>query len=292
MPTDQSSTITGAKIFFNFIEVQLDKLPQSGDLIKKLKSGEIHGFVLKNLFSKEEIADILKAIEEPLEKDAMNTPSGKMFPAPFAIITNSGERLDAYYDSIKTIHDLMDRVPAVKLVRDRVEHFFKSVAKDYQVSVPINKVKGIPVSEGCFRVFYKDRGGLFVHCGNLFQQQSEYYYSLLENDIDMSDQLSFFFNLQNTEEGGELTIYDMLWKNVTGKATPDENDSVIDAKGNTIYLKDVEQFTVKPQPGDILVFAGGPIWHRVENIKGDTPRITYGGFVNFSNDGKEIFYWS
>ena len=158
--------------------------------------------------------------------------------------------------------------------------------------MPTNKIKGLPVSEGCFRVFYKDRGGLFVHCGNLFQQQSEYYYSLLSNDIDMSDQLSFFFNLQNTEVGGELTIYDLLWKDVVGKASPDENDSVIDAKGNTIYLKDVEQFTVKPEPGDILVFSGGPIWHRVENIKGDTPRITYGGFVNFSNDGKEIYYWS
>jgi hypothetical protein len=84
----------------------------------------------------------------------------------------------------------------------------------------------------------------------------------------------------------------MTWKDVIGKATPTENESVIDAKGNTIYLKDVRQFTVKPLPGDILVFSGGPIWHRVENIKGDTPRITFGGFLNFSKDEKELFYWS
>ena len=290
--TGETNTITGKKIFFNFIEVPYEKLSESGDVIRRLKNGELHGFVLKNLFSKQEVADILKALEKPMEEKAMVTPSGKMFPAPFAIITNAGERLDAYYESMNTVHELMDREPALKMVPERLAHFFKSVGQDYTVSVPINKIKGIPVSEGCFRIFYKDRGGLFVHCGNLFQQQSEYYYNLLANDIDMSDQLSFFFNLQNTEVGGELTIYDMLWKDVTGKASPDENDSVIDAKGNTIYLKDVEQFTVKPQPGDILVFSGGPIWHRVENIKGDTPRITYGGFVNFSNDGKEIFYWS
>lgn len=292
MISEQTSTITGPRIFFNFIEVAADKMAENGDLIRKLKNGAIHGFVLRNLFSKQEVADMLKALEGPLEQDAMNTPSGKMFPTPFAIITNDGERLDAYYESLNTMHKLMDREPALQLVRDRISSFFHAVAADYEVSVPINKIKGIPVSEGCFRVFYKDRGGLFVHCGNLFQQQSEYYYSLLANDIDMSDQLSFFFNLQNTEVGGELTIYDMLWKDVVAKATPDENDSVIDKDGNTIYLKDVEQFTVKPQPGDILVFSGGPIWHRVENIKGDTPRITYGGFVNFSNDGKEIFYWS
>jgi hypothetical protein len=67
---------------------------------------------------------------------------------------------------------------------------------------------------------------------------------------------------------------------------------VIDARGNTIYLKDVEQFTVKPLAGDVLIFSGGPIWHRVEDIKGDTSRITYGGFLNFSKDGKELFYWA
>ena len=290
--TAETSTITGDRIFFNFIEVPYEKLSESGDLIKKLKTGEIHGFVLKNLFSKQEIAEIIKALEKPLAEKAMVTPSGLMYPAPFAIVTDSGERLDAYYESMKAAHEVENGEPILKMVPQRIEQFFKTVAKDYRVSVPINKVKGLPVSEGCYRVFYKDKGGLFVHCGNLFQQQSEYYYSLLANDIDKTDQLSFFFNLQNTEEGGGLTIYDMLWKDVIGKASPQENDSVIDAKGNTIYLKDVEQFEVKPQPGDIFVFSGGPIWHRVEDIKGDTPRITYGGFVNFSTDGKEIFYWS
>ncbi len=286
------SSISGKNIFFNFIEVPFDKLSESGDLIRKLKNGEVHGVVLKNLFSKKEVTDILKAMEEPLEEKAMPTPYGKMFPAPFAVITNNNERLDAYFESLNALHKVMDSEPAVGIIPERIEQFFKSIGNDFNVSVPINKTKKLPVSEGSFRTFYKNKGALFVHCGNLFQQQSEFYYSQLVNDIDMNDQLSFFFCLQNTEAGGELTIYNMLWKDVIGKATPEENESVIDKNGNTIYLKDVEQFIVKPQPGDILVFSGGPIWHRVEDIKGDTPRITYGGFVNFSKDGKELFYWS
>jgi hypothetical protein len=288
----QIPTITGEKIFFNFIEIPADKLNDSGNLIRKVKDGEVHGFVLKNLFSKEEIEAILKIMEKPMEERAMKTPYGTMFPTPFAIVTNDGERLDAYYNSLNSLHEVMEQEPLVNEIRHRIERFFKTVGADFKVSVPINKTKKLPVSEGSFRTFYKDKGALFVHCGNLFQQQSEFYYSQLENDIDKNDQLSFFFNLQNTEVGGELTIYNMLWKDVVGKASPEENNSVIDAKGNTVYLKDVEQFSVKPQPGDILVFAGGPIWHRVEDIKGDTPRITYGGFVNFSKDGNELFYWS
>jgi len=98
--------------------------------------------------------------------------------------------------------------------------------------------------------------------------------------------------MQNSESGGELTIYDMLWDNVKSKASPEENNYVIDEAGRDLYLKDVRSFSVRPKVGDILIFAGGPIWHRVENIKGTIPRITFGGFLNFSKDGKELFYWS
>lgn len=108
----------------------------------------------------------------------------------------------------------------------------------------------------------------------------------------MDDQLSYFVVLQQAESGGELTIYDMLWENVKRKESPENNDFVIDDNDKAIYLTEVKNFAVKPQPGDILIFSGGPIWHRVEDIKGNIPRITFGGFLNFSNDNKELYYWS
>ena len=108
----------------------------------------------------------------------------------------------------------------------------------------------------------------------------------------MDDQLSYFLVLQQSEAGGELTIYDMLWDTVKRKESPENNDFVIDDNDNPIYVDQVRSFAVKPQPGDILVFSGGPIWHRVEDIKGASPRITFGGFLNFSKNQKELFYWS
>lgn len=292
MTATQTETITGDEIFFNFIELHASDLPYAGDLVSKLQSGEVHGFVVKNLLSAEEVQNVLSTLKKYMDANAMPTPSGRIFPCPFAVISDSGERLDTYYNSLAVLHDIVAKDPAMRLVQQRVDAFFKAVAADFEVSIPINKVKGLPVCEGTYREFPKDKGGLFVHCGHLFQQQTQKYYELLANDIDMADQLSFFLKLQDSEEGGELTIYDMLWKDVVGKATPDENNSVIDAQGNTIYLKDVRQFKVMPLPGDILVFSGGPIWHRVEDIKGETSRITYGGFVNYSQNGKELFYWA
>jgi len=30
----------------------------------------------------------------------------------------------------------------------------------------------------------------------------------------------------------------------------------------------------------------------VEDIKGESPRITFGGFLNFSKNNDELYYWS
>ena len=108
----------------------------------------------------------------------------------------------------------------------------------------------------------------------------------------MDDQLSYFLMIQHPHSGGELTIYDLLWDTVKRKETMENNDFVIDDNDNKIYIKDTRKFAVDPQPGDIVLFAGGPIWHRVEDIGGTIPRITLGGFLNFSKDNTELYYWS
>jgi hypothetical protein len=287
-----TSTITGENIFFNFIEIPYATIAERGHLVSQIKTGKLDGFVMKNVFSASEIATIKSILDQLSDDQVLITPSGRLFPAPFAIITDSGERLNTYYDKLEKLYALMEAEPAIKACLDKMKDFFRAIAADYSVSVPSIKLKDAPVSAGTFRMFLPNQGGLHVHCGNLFQAQSEYYYSLIGNDIDKNDQLSYFLVIQQPEQGGELTIYDMLWRDVKVKASPEENDSVIDDSGNTIYLQDVAQFQVKPEPGDILVFAGGPIWHRVEDIKGSLPRITLGGFLNFSKDNKELFYWS
>ena len=288
----KSEVIYGDEIFFNFIEVPFNELAQSGDLVKKIKQQQLHGFVVRDVFTPEEVEAVKKVIAGLTEEDTLNTPSGMLFPAPFATMSNSDDMLNLYFDKLNLLHALREKEPVIKTMLEKMEQVFKSVAQDYKVSIPVNKIKHAPVAAGTFRIFLPNRGGLHVHCGNLFQAQSMHYYSLIENDIDMDDQLSYFLVLQNSEQGGELTIYDMLWQNVKRKESPEENTFVIDDGGKRIYLKDVHNFIVKPKVGDILIFSGGPIWHRVENILGAIPRITFGGFLNFSKDDTELYYWS
>lgn len=287
-----SDRIFGEDIFFNFKEFEYSDIHLHGDLVHQIKTNQIEGFIMKNVFAAEEIDQLKLFLGTLTDADLMPTPSGKIFPSPFAIITDTGERLDSYYAKLARFDKYKSENNAVRVMSERLNDFFVQVGKNYKVSIPYNKIKDKEVAPGTFRLFYPNMGGLHVHCGNLFQAQSMFFYSLIKNDIDMDDQLSYFIVLQQSEIGGELAIYDMLWDKVKRKESPENNEFVIDDEGNHIYVNTLKKFDVKPKPGDILVFSGGPIWHRVEDIKGESPRITFGGFLNFSKDEKELFYWS
>jgi hypothetical protein len=287
-----SERISGEDIFFNFKEYEYADIDQHLDLVKQIKSGQLHGFIMKNVFDQNEVDQIKSFVDNLTEDDLMPTPSGKIFPAPFATITDTGERLEGYYSKLAKFDKYKKENGSLSLLTDRLNSFFVKVGGNYQVSIPYNKIKDKEVSPGTFRLFYPNMGGLHVHCGNLFQAQSMFFYSLIKNDIDMDDQLSYFVVLQQSEVGGELTIYDMLWDKVKSKESPENNEFVIDDEGKHIYVNTLKSFAVKPKPGDILVFSGGPIWHRVEDIKGQNKRLTFGGFLNFSKDNKELYYWS
>jgi hypothetical protein len=44
--------------------------------------------------------------------------------------------------------------------------------------------------------------------------------------------------------------------------------------------------------GDLLVFAGGELWHRVSKVEGSLTRYSLGGFMGFSHDGSRLYVWS
>ena len=283
-------TIKGAEIFFNFIEIDYAEVPRLPHLVKDIYDEKLHGFVTRNVFSPEEVAQILHAFQSLRHEDIFTVPTGSVFPLPFATLTDAGERLDEYTRRADKLRKMADASPAISTLLTRLDVFFKGVSEDFNTTVPKISKTGKPCAPGNLRFFSPDKGGLFVHCGYIFQQQAPFYYTVVE-PMALERQLSFFLVLQNSEIGGELTIYDMHWKDIKHKDSIEENNYVLDPGGKRVYLDSLRSFYVKPNPGDILIFSGGPIWHRVENIKGKNPRITFGGFLNFTPDDKGLRYW-
>jgi hypothetical protein len=49
---------------------------------------------------------------------------------------------------------------------------------------------------------------------------------------------------------------------------------------------------IRLAPGDMILFTGGRIWHRVEPVEGESERVTIGGFVALAQDGERVYFWS
>lgn len=283
-------TIQGDNIFFNFIELPWHEAKNSPHLVKDIQEERLHGFVTRGLFSPQEVEEILAVTHQFNPNDIFTVPTGTVFPKPFATLTDAGEMLDDYTDKANKLRAMAGQYPILGTLLSRMDSFFKAVSGDFDTTVPQVVNNNTACAPGNFRFFEPDKGGLFVHCGYLFQKQSPFYYTVVE-PMALERQLSFFLVLQNAEQGGELTIYDMLWKDIKDKDRMEENEYVLTPSGEQLYLNTLRSFYVKPNPGDVLIFSGGPIWHRVENIKGNIPRITFGGFLNFTPDGKGLRYW-
>lgn len=288
----QNNKQLGIEGTFNFIEITDIYSENNLKLVNQIKNRNLDGFIAKSLLSEEEVTSVVNFLSNLNEELYMQTPSGKIFPRPFAIITDIDEKLNEYKSYIEILNERKNSNAAIKLIFDKLDKYIKFCSSGFKVSNPVIKVNDVPVSEGTFRYLFKEKGGLYVHSGNYFQEQNEFFYSVIKNDIDMNDQLSYFIVLQNSEDGGELTLYDLIWEKGQTKDNPHNNEFVFLKDGSKVYIKDLSILKLKPKAGDLLMFYGGYIWHRVEDIKGDTPRITLGGFLNFSKDGKELFYWS
>ena len=146
-----------------------------------------------------------------------------------------------------------------------------------------------------FRYLVPDKGLMSVHCGNYFGKTFETFYQDLTQTVAVENQMSYFVMLQEPEEGGELTLFNFRWKKGQTKKDNSENNEIIQPDGSKMYVEDNEYIIkdkIKPKKGDLILFQGGNIWHRVETVRGKTPRITFGGFIGVSIDKSKIYYWS
>ncbi|MCO4774009.1 MAG: 2OG-Fe(II) oxygenase [Deltaproteobacteria bacterium] len=124
---------------------------------------------------------------------------------------------------------------------------------------------------------------LSVHCGNMFAADPSYQH--LNGIVNTIDQWSWYFQIAVPEAGGELRIYEGDWT---------ERDDFIPrlhVEPDEDVMAGRRWMTVDMQPGDLLLFAGGRIYHRVTRVEGGRIRRTLGGFGTFSNDDTRIHFW-
>lgn len=101
--------------------------------------------------------------------------------------------------------------------------------------------------------------------------------------------LSFVLVLEVPEKGGELVIYDASKEDVPQTLLP--LSPTHQALLGQYLDRKVKYQEIKPKANSLILFKGGDAFHRVRPSHGEGKRLTIGGLMMPSFDGKTMYYW-
>lgn len=279
---------------YDFRTIPATEVDSYPDGLKKLKSREIDGFIIKSAFTPEEVSAIdrySRAMKYNIEQ-SHHHKKGYVYPKPFSSLGAESPDMPKYFRDMKTIREEFNAECGVD-IEQKLFSLLGRMAGGREVSTP--DFEGgtgscIPFS---LRYLKPDTGVLEVHCGNLFHSNHSAFYDHVNKTVDTHDQLSFIFVIQPSESS-DLVLLDRIWKEGQHKTNFEQVYSFIDENDQEVDCSEygIDRMKIKLEPGDFLTFAGGPIWHVVEEVKGARGRITVGGFMGFTHDDNQLMCWS
>lgn len=255
--------------------------------VKDVQNRKVDAIICRELINKEECEKIAKIL---LEKEKFKKGNkGDIINEPKSIV--SAELDDLITESYKSFVPKFEKVYEVDLI-GKIRDLLKRLNEGKDAKQLIKDNTDL-ISPANFRMM----PSLFLHCGNQFNNVFPRNYNFLSTQVEVHNHLSYFMVIQEPEEGGRITLYDIGWNEAEESVF--RTSTIITLTGEKFDLdkKNSKRGNVKLdlKAGDLLIFAGGEIWHRVEEVRGNRKRITFGGFLGFgnkSNTKDDLYMWA
>jgi hypothetical protein len=279
---------------FNFQTITKEDFISRKDLLREIKDGEISGVIVKDFFSKSDLNTLVhNYLTADLKSSNLPLNQGITYPTVFAHVrkeTNDDPvAIKNYFLNCEQFRNNFKedfKVDAAGIIQQAFESV--SGGRHIEPAIGIDNNGRYPFAT--FRNLNPDTGEMTLHCGLYFYELVPEFYKHLHTIVGNDNQLSYFVLLQKPEIGGEMTIFDVTREEAIKKIDDLQLES---KKGEILHIeKNVDHIHLTIEDGDLLVFDGGTIWHRIEIVKGNKNRITLGGFIGFTKDNNAIYYWS
>ncbi|MCB1025376.1 MAG: 2OG-Fe(II) oxygenase [Acidobacteria bacterium] len=290
--TDLKKASVNEKARYNFTYIEMGDFQGFENALEDIYQRRIDGLIIKNALSPGAIGELIEFVDsrenDLVDEHLIEEKRGFTYPVSFSKAPADIEERKKYFLKNEIDREFINNNISIENV---IVETFKKLSGGRSVEVPKGR-DGIGTFSGfTFRKLVPEFGNLPIHCGNVFHQNFAEFYSHLDSLCKVKNQLSYFYTLQSAE-GGELILFDIEWKD--GQQM-DGIKHVFDIDGSSIDSTEgmgLKRMSIPTEEGDLLLFAGGEIWHSVNKVSGSRDRITIGGFLAFSNDDKKILFWS
>ncbi|MDA9120742.1 hypothetical protein N9J52_01760 [Flavobacteriales bacterium] len=280
--------------FFDFRYTDNGGVNKFPNAIERIQKREFDGLIINRFLSDTEIEKAKNAISNMPQDLRHEVRTGYTFPIAYFEADERSRNGGSMGDQFKQWNLDRKKMPTALGVdvESRMKRVFKDLGGGRDAIVLEKPNSGESYMPATLRVFYPNKGGIPMHCGNMFDQMLPNLYNDLNEKVATKNQLSYFIMVQPADDGGHLRVFDLEWKE--GQKVMSETDVALE-NGTTVSSEkagELRSFEVNLEAGDLIIFAAGEIWHRVDSPLGDQNRITIGGFLGFTKDKGDITFWS
>ena len=261
-----------------------------GDLLRRIRGREMDGVLVKGLLSGEEVTDAVAGLDRLGDLTHVQ-PGLATYPMAFSQaaqqMDEAGNDLAAYFEHCEGLQGEFAGALGVDVL-GRVKDVLGKIAKGMEVDV--SRLKGYPgqLAEVTLRILQPESGRLKPHCENYFFKEFGQLFSNL-NIEEVFNPVSFFLLLQAPPEGGDIVLYDLEWRDAEKRIGDEEVET---KAGKRLRFSEMPQTALPVAPGDLLIFAGGEIWHEVTPPKALPARISMGGFISLAPTEDRLYLWT
>lgn len=267
------------KMSLNWLEFDAQELDKYPNLLFDIYQEKVHGTLIKQVFSPSEMNQVAEKINSA-QVELHPTVFGSTIGLSLAQRTTSErdyfQEAEKFKNSLKGLFNTDFEA--------KIESIFNQLSGSRKVEISQeNNRHYIPAT---IRLVHPQMGGMPPHTGSEFLYNPGYSY--FKTQANIADSMSYFLVVDKPDSGGELVIYDMFLS-ATDKTQEDLLAFFLEVKPK---LEHCSQISVNPEVGDMIIFKGSTIMHKVANVEGTKKRITIGGFLAFSHNHQKIYYWS
>lgn len=266
-----TSAITSNLSTNKWLTLDAESASNYPDGINQIYQDEIDGMMIKGVFTPAEMSEVKHKIENnsyQLEPVKYGTTLG-------SILMTAGSNLEKYFKNAASFRAELNKLFTTNF-EARVEAIFSMMSGGRTVEVAKESDKRI-YTPATIRFVHPNLGGILPHKNNDYIEEP--FYSYLNQVTRLKDALSYYIVIDKPEQGGDLLLYDLL---------PEQSIGLT----KNLDLENCSKRCISPNVGDMILFHGGKIVHKIIDVKGPKTRITIGGFLALSKDDRKILYWS
>lgn len=270
---------TGRGHLGEWLDIPVEHVSDHPDVIERIYAADLDGVSIRGVFSPQEVEAAVQRLQV-FSDEFRDHGTTIMFGT--ALVGAADDRSD-YFAGAPTINDRIDGIFDRDFTR-RVAGVLSALGGGRPALVPVES--GQSYVPATVRTLPPGRGVMHAHTANEFCNSWGSYDHLREIAV-MWNSLSYFVVAQAPDSGGNLVLYDLMWDDTPGDVLEasmgPERDAMLERFGTV--ATDLAE-------GDMILFTGGRIWHRVEPVEGQRERVTIGGFAALSRDDEHVYFWS